>query len=209
MSTKDRIKAAFGLHKAKTADLQPSINAEAENEDGEEHSLVTEELERTEVIVAEELVVKPEVITVDVEKLTAENRQMTERLAAIETERKAEQLAARKGQLKLKAEGFKALPVQPETFIEKMSALEGASPELAQWVMGEFERLDTVLQEGGLLREIGSSLPGETDPTKKFLAAVDQIVKDQFNSNPAKYSEALAVASRQYPELAKTYAGVA
>jgi len=33
MSTKDRIKAAFGLHKAKTADLQPSINAEAEKEE--------------------------------------------------------------------------------------------------------------------------------------------------------------------------------
>ena len=123
------------------------------------------------------------------------------------TAEKAEaETVAQETELRELAETYEALPVVIDEFVENMSALD---EEEAGWFKAQFAALDKVLVEAGILREDGA-----TNLTKKkieesensadaFLQIVDGVIKEEFDGDSSKYAEALLIASKKHPELAK------
>ena len=107
--------------------------------------------------------------------------------------------------LREKAESFEALPVVVDEFVDKMGALEKESPEAAAWIMEQFAAFDVAMVEAGTLEEIGTDIEGTEDTKDAFLQAVEASVKNDFDGDRGKYSEALARVSAEHPELVAGY----
>ena len=135
---------------------------------------------------------------VEAERLAAENKTLTDKLATVEAERKAEHMAARQAALKVEAEGYEHLSVKVEEYVEKFSALEATSPELAEWVRLQFKAYDKA--SGSITTEIGVDLEG-MGQTARFTTIVGAIQKAEKLS----YEDALRVAIEKHPELAEAY----
>ena len=134
----------------------------------------------------------------EAERLAAENKTLAEKLATVEAERKAEHMAARHAALKVEAEGYEHLSVKVEEYVEKFSALEAASPELAEWVRLQFNAYDKA--SGAITTEIGVDLEG-MGQTARFTTIVGAIQKAEKLS----YEDALRVAIQKHPEMAEAY----
>ena len=134
----------------------------------------------------------------EAERLAAENKTLAEKLATVEAERKAEHMAARQAALKVEAEGYEHLSVKVEEYVEKFSALEAASPELAEWVRLQFQAYDKA--SGAITTEIGVDLEG-MGQTARFTTIVGAIQK----ADKLSYEDALKVAIQKHPELAEAY----
>jgi len=146
--------------------------------------------------------------TINVEKLQAEVaakdaelKQATERLTALESERSAERLSARKEALKTEAMSYKNLGFKVDEYVEHFVALEDKAPEQAEWFRAQYAGFEKLAEN--LPREIGSGLEGTTDD---FDALVTSVVKSEFKGDMGKYPEALAIAAQRNPELARRYA---
>ena len=146
-------------------------------------------------IPAEELEVK-----MKTEEFEAKLKESTDLLAAektradkLEADIKAEKMAVRKAALKTEGEAFKALSIKPDEYANQMAELEGIKPELATWVKNVLTGADAAAET--VVKEIGSdhSTDGQT-----LAQYADALVKN----DKMTYSDALALASKQHPELA-------
>ena len=130
--------------------------------------------------------------------LKAENKTLVEQLAKMVAEDTAAYMAARQVRLKTEAEGYEHLSVKVEEYVEKFSALEATSPELAEWVRLQFKAYDKA--SGAITTEIGVDLEG-MGQTARFTTIVGAIQKAEKLS----YEDALRVAIEKHPELAEAY----
>ena len=146
--------------------------------------------------VVEQLAVK----TAEAEQLAATNKTLSDKLTALEAERKAEKLTARKAELTAEAKAYENLSVEVTEYVEKFVALEESDGPLADWFRAQFVAHDQAAKLG---KEVGTDVDGIDDPTAKFLAAVTNIQKTEKLS----YDEALVRAQVSFPELATSYAG--
>ena len=145
---------------------------------------------------------KAKVETLTAEKLAIEGEKkvLAEKLAAIEAERSAEKLTARKAEFTAEAKAYEHLSVEVTEYAEKISALEALDPGLATWVRGQYEAHDKAA--GTVTGEIGTDLEGIADPSARFLAAIATIQK----SDKLSYGDALKAAGIKFPVLAEAYA---
>lgn len=138
-----------------------------------------EQLAEKDEIPADEFVSKK-----DYEALSAKHE-------TLEAEVKSERLSA-------EVMAFKALSLDKDEYIEKMSALEDKEPELAEWVREKLAGVDKSLAEAGLFEEIGSS---EEDTANSLEALTEQKIKSEFGGDPSKYAEAMQLVVKEHPEL--------
>lgn len=137
----------------------------------------------------------------DTDELAAE-RDRADRLQA---ELDAERLAKRKAALKSEVEGFKALGIEAEEYVDNMSALEDHSEDLATWLRERFATIDKTLYEGGLLVELGSDAESDAETDTLFVRRVQNVIKEEFEGDMTKWPEAMAAVSKQHPDLAEAY----
>ena len=124
------------------------------------------------------------------EKLAADEKARADKL---ESDIKAEKLDARKAALKTEGEAFKALSIKPDEYANHMAELEGIKPELATWVKNVLTGADVAAK--GIVEEKGS---GHSTDGQTLAQYADALVKN----DKMTYSDALALASKQHPELA-------
>lgn len=175
---------------------------------------VTEEVEtmaQDEVVTVEtpeESEITPETVPSEqFQALTSERDLATAKVRELEEQLSAARLKEQKELLETEARGYKALGLEIEDYVEKMSALRKADPALATWVKDRFTALDTAMVNAGALREIGSELEADLEGEDAFYRATESIVKAQFNGDMSKWAEAMQLATKQYPKLAAAYAG--
>ncbi len=118
---------------------------------------------------------------------------MSVRVQALEHERKIERLTAR-------FEQFTSLPVDASEFAEKFATLEGHDPELGKYFEGLIKTMDTQVAQGALFSAFGSARTG-AGSAESFGDLTDRILKDKFNSDATKYTDAMSEARKQRPDL--------
>ena len=152
--------------------------------------------------------VEPMTDAPNIEALTAQLTEAQKQTDKLSAELETERMARRNGELKAEVEKFKALPIESDEYVEKMSAMEKASPELATWLREKLAAFDVAMNEAGLLREIGSEHENDADEATRFTQAIEAKIKETFGGDRKKYPEALALVSKEHPELARAYSGL-
>jgi hypothetical protein len=134
------------------------------------------------------------------EEFDAKIKEQTDLLAAekaradkLEADIQAEKLAVRKAALKTEAESFKALSLKPDEYANAMAELEAVKPEVATWVKNTLIAADAAAKT--VLPEKGKD--GTSEGKSLHDVALDLVKNDKMT-----YSDALALASKQHPELA-------
>lgn len=163
---------------------------------------MSDELENVEEVEqpTDELTKTPEkedfISRAEVETLRADDRKKIEEMEAKLEAAEKERMEA---SLRAEVEAFEVLPIKKDEYVEKMQALP---KEAAKWVKEQFEAFDVALREAGVLKEIGSDREGEElTPERATLA----VIKEQFEGDMTKWSDALAIASQTHPELFREY----
>lgn len=178
---------ALGATDMLPEDWRDSMSDELENV--EEVEQPTEEM--TETPEKEDFISRAEV-----ETLRADDRKKIEEMEAKLEAAEKERMEA---SLRAEVEAFEVLPIKKDEYVEKMQALP---KEAAKWVKEQFEAFDVALREAGVLKEIGSDREGEElTPERATLA----VIKEQFEGDMTKWSDALAIASQTHPELFREY----
>jgi hypothetical protein len=163
------------------------LGAEALSEEPEvEVEPATEELEADPV--AEELVAEK-----------AKNEKLQAKLDA-------EILAKQKSKLMAEVEGFRALGIEKDEYVEKMTALEGHDSDLADWLRERFAAIDGALFEAGLLVEIGTDAEIETGGDALFVQRIQNVINEKFEGDMSHWTEAMEAVGKLHPELAQGYA---
>lgn len=104
----------------------------------------------------------------------------------------------RKEKLEAEVMAFKAVSLDKDEYIEKMSALEDTSPESAKWLKTILGGVDKSLAEAGLFEEIGSSAE---DTARDLEALTQQKIKTEFAGDQSKYAEAMQLVIKEFPNL--------
>jgi hypothetical protein len=153
------------------------------------------------VVIPEPIPAEKAEVSMEKEEFDVKLREQAELLAAemaradkLEAAIASEKLAARKVVLKTEAEAFKALSIEPDKYADAMAELEAIKPELATWVKGLLAGADAAAKT--IVAEKGSDHSTEGMTLHQYAAAL--VEKDKMT-----YSDALALASKQHPELAK------
>ena len=114
-----------------------------------------------------------------------------------------DKLAQDKAQLKAEAEGYKAISVKTDEYIEHFVSLGAKERE---WFRAQFVGFDTAAKTAGVIEEKGSDKENDKTEADQFLAAVDGVLKEEFRGDIKKYSEAFTIAQTKHPALAQAYA---
>ena len=176
-----------------------SLGKSVQTENAEDYEEVNMPEEIVE-IVEEEVVVEEAAETIDVEKLAADLGEANERTEKLSAELASLRMDQRKDRIHGVVESFKALPVEVEEFTDKMLALEDVAPEIAKWVEEKLAAFDKVLEEAGLMKEIGSEHDADISQPDRFLAMVESKVKEGVG-----YADAMKSVAEAEPKLAAAY----
>lgn len=160
-------------------------------------AVVTDQAQVKEIAGVDELRTK---LTTDLrEELEAANKR-ADRLAA---EWHMEKMAEQKSVLRMEAEAYKAISIEPDEYVKHFIALD---PKAAEWFRVQFKGFDAAARAAGGFNERGSGRGNDTSEADQFLAAVDGVLKEEFRGDTGKYGEALRIAEKKHPALARAYA---
>jgi hypothetical protein len=166
-----------------------------------EEEVIEEELETQEETQEETL----EAETPSVEQLAGELEASNKRADKLEADLNTERMTRRRADLAQVAAAYEALPIEVDEYVDKMIEIEDTDSEIAGWLAEKFAAIDKAMVEAGLLREIGSDLEANLTGVNRFTALIDAKLKESFDGDKAKYSEALEAVSAEHPKLAQEY----
>ena len=177
--------------------LQEELDAKVEELDAKKEELATKDGELE--ALSEELKARREEIEAlkideDADEfaiLKGAHDKLSAKYEKLEAEVREEKLAA-------EVKAFKALALDKDEYIEKMSALEDKDSELAEWVKAKFGGFDKSLAEAGIFVEFGND---HEDTANTLTALVEQKLKSSFGDDQSKYAEALAMVAKEHPAL--------
>lgn len=158
---------------------------------------MADELEGKEVL-TQEIDTDAFVSREEYESLSEQHTVASEKIEKLEGELGAEKLARQKEMLGAEADAFKALSVDKDAYIEKMSELRDLSEELADWVLVMLQGADTAMVEADVFAEIGTSLEG--DGEFDLEAEVQKVIEEKFDGDQDHYAEALAIVGKAHPD---------
>lgn len=113
-----------------------------------------------------------------------------------------EKRARRIDVLRARYDGF-SVPLEGQKTAELMHDLEAAAPELFGKIDALLETLDTQVKQAGLFAQISSARPGTGPAT--FDAAVQKVLKEKFNGDMARFSDAGDIVAKEQPDLYAEY----
>lgn len=129
----------------------------------------------------------------------AEKKRADEFAVALTNERKIRRVS----ELYRVAEGFAALPIQPDEFAEKFYALEQVNADLAKWFTEKFAQFNTDMAAGDLFSQISrrDARKADVETVETFAA---KIMAEETKQDKSKftYTEALLETGRRRPQLA-------
>lgn len=120
------------------------------------------------------------------------------------TDLKKERAQRRYDQLLRHVETFGAMPVKPTELAEKLQKLEEADSDLFQYFDGLLATANKQLQTAGIFEQFASAAGEESADTLD--AFTEQVLKEKFSGDRAKYAEAFEYAQKARPDLAMDYA---
>jgi len=104
-----------------------------------------------------------------------------------------------------RAQDWAILPdVTPSEFAPVLRSIEESTPEEAEVIKGILDRCATALNEAGVLKELGTSEPNETDGTA--WDSIESLAKSLVESGEAKtIQDGIGQAAKANPEIYAAY----